>query len=189
MASFAHLNLQIKNEKIKNTRVPLLFIRDSVLYRTSVFVGEDQVIGVWASSKNYEVVTDQYGFFSSIPAGIQMGVETLKAYVAQARFIFTEKGVKNLGGFGAIGSMFPAQWNWYAFWSMTAFLSIVLAFMNILPIPALDGGHIMFLLYEVITRRKPSEKFMEYAQWVGMILLFSLLLFANGNDLIRAIFK
>lgn len=189
VTSFAHLNMQIKDDKIKNMRVPLLFVRDSILYRTSVFVDENQVIGIWASSKNYEVVTDQYGFFSSIPAGIKMGVETLKAYVAQARFIFTEKGVKNLGGFGAIGSMFPAQWNWYAFWSMTAFLSIVLAFMNILPIPALDGGHIMFLLYEVITRRKPSEKFMEYAQWVGMILLFSLLLFANGNDLIRAIFK
>lgn len=189
VSSFAHLNMQIKDDKIKNTRVPVLFVRDAVLYKTSVFVGEEQIIGVSTSSKNYNLVTDQYGFFSSIPQGIGMGVETLKAYVAQARFIFTEKGVKNLGGFGAIGSMFPAEWNWYAFWSMTAFLSIVLAFMNILPIPALDGGHIMFLLYEVITRRKPSEKFMEYAQWAGMILLFGLLLFANGNDLIRALFK
>lgn len=189
VSSFAQLNKEIKNEEIKGTRVPLLFFRNSVLFKTIVFVGEDQVIGITGSSKDYDLVTDEYSFFASFPAGAKLGVETLKAYVAQARFIFTEKGVKNLGGFGAIGNMFPAAWNWYAFWSMTAFLSIVLAFMNILPIPALDGGHIMFLLYEVITRRKPSEKFMEYAQWAGMVLLFGLLLFANGNDLIRAFFK
>jgi regulator of sigma E protease len=97
--------------------------------------------------------------------------------------------VKNLSGFAGIGNMFPAQWNWYAFWSMTAFLSIILAFMNILPIPALDGGHIMFLLYEVITRRQPNEKFMEYAQIGGMIFLLLLLIVANGNDIMRIFFK
>lgn len=187
--SLAQFTGQIRKEEYKKTRVPLLFYRGEKLYKTTVYVNEDQVIGINGTSTKYDLTTDKYGFFASIPEGIVRGTETLKAYVAQARFIFTEKGFKNLGGFGAIGSMFPDQWNWYAFWSMTAFLSIVLAFMNILPIPALDGGHIMFLLYEVITRRKPSEKFMEYAQWVGMILLFGLLLFANGNDLIRAIFK
>jgi regulator of sigma E protease len=101
------------------------------------------------------------------------------------KYVFTKEGASSLGGFGAIGNLFPAEWNWHAFWMTTAFLSIILAFMNILPIPALDGGHVMFLLYEVITRRKPSDKFMEYAQIAGMILLFGLLLYANGNDIFR----
>ena len=92
-------------------------------------------------------------------------------------------------GFGAIGGLFPSSWNWEIFWERTAWLSVVLAFMNILPIPALDGGHILFLLYEVVTRRKPSDKFLEYAQMAGMFLLFALLLFANGNDVIRYFFK
>lgn len=139
------------------------------------------------SKKNMQ--TDTYGFFESFPAGVNNGVATLKGYVAQIRFVFTKEGVKNLSGFAGIGNMFPAQWDWYAFWSMTAFLSIVLAFMNILPIPALDGGHIMFLLYEVITKRKPNEKFMEYAQMGGMLFLLLLLLVANGNDIIRIFFK
>ena len=90
-----------------------------------------------------------------------------------------------MGGFIAIGKIFPGTWDWYAFWNMTAFLSIILAIMNILPIPALDGGHVMFLLYEMVTRRKPSEKFMEYAQIVGMVILFSLLIYANGNDIVK----
>jgi regulator of sigma E protease len=109
--------------------------------------------------------------------------------VSQIRFVFTKTGVQSLGGFAAIGSLFPASWDWHSFWSMTAFLSIILAFMNILPIPALDGGHIMFLLYEVITRRTPNEKFMEYAQMAGMLFLLLLLLVANGNDVIRFLFK
>jgi len=103
--------------------------------------------------------------------------------------VFTKEGASSLGGFGAIGSLFPPQWNWQAFWMMTAFLSVILAFMNILPIPALDGGHVMFLLYEVITRRKPNEKVMEYAQTIGMILLLGLVLYANGMDVVRAIFN
>jgi regulator of sigma E protease len=101
------------------------------------------------------------------------------------KYVFTIEGAKNVGGFGAIGSLFPAKWDWSIFWERTAFLSIILAFMNILPIPALDGGHVMFLLYEVVTRRKPGDKFLEYAQIVGMIILFSLLIFANGNDILR----
>ncbi|MDR1200605.1 MAG: site-2 protease family protein, partial [Tannerellaceae bacterium] len=98
-------------------------------------------------------------------------------------------GASSLGGFGAIASLFPPQWDWRSFWMTSAFISIILAFMNILPIPALDGGHVMFLLYEVITRRKPSDKFIEYAQITGMLLLFGLLIYANGNDLFRFIFK
>jgi regulator of sigma E protease len=101
------------------------------------------------------------------------------------KFVFTKEGASNLGGFGAIGSLFPAEWHWQSFWMTTAFLSIILAFMNILPIPALDGGHVLFLIYEVVTRRKPSDKFMEYAQTAGMILLIGLLLYANGNDVLR----
>ena len=103
--------------------------------------------------------------------------------------LFTKEGASSLGGFGTIGGLFPATWDWKVFWTRTAFLSIILAFMNILPIPALDGGHVMFLLYEVIARSKPSDKFLEYAQITGMFLLFALLIYANGNDLFRFFFK
>ncbi|MDR1121286.1 MAG: RIP metalloprotease RseP [Dysgonamonadaceae bacterium] len=132
----------------------------------------------------YRTNQTDYGFFASFPAGIRLGVETLAGYVRQFKYVFTKAGIGSLGGFGTIASIFPATWNWYAFWMMTAFLSIILGFMNILPIPALDGGHAMFTLYEIITRRKPSDKFLEKAQLVGMILLIALLLYANGNDLL-----
>ena len=134
---------------------------------------------------DYKETKLEYGFFESFPAGISLGVNTLKGYVNDLKYVFTKEGAQSLGGFGTIGSIFPEAWNWYLFWKMTAFLSIILAFMNILPIPALDGGHVLFLLYEIIARRKPSEKFMEYAQMAGMILLFALLIWANFNDLLR----
>ena len=111
----------------------------------------------------YQTVTRKYGFFESFPAGVMLGVNTLKGYVSDMKYVFTKEGASSLGGFGTIGSLFPAEWDWHSFWMKTAFLSIILAFMNILPIPALDGGHVMFLLYEVIARRKPSDKFLEYA--------------------------
>ena len=114
---------------------------------------------------------------------------TLHDYVAQFKYIFTSEGAKQLGGFGAIGNMFPGQWNWKGFWSSTALISIILAFMNILPIPALDGGHVMFLLYEMVTGTKPNDKFMEYAQMFGFFLLMALVLYANGNDLFRLLFN
>ena len=136
----------------------------------------------------YEYTKLDYGFFASFPAGINYGLNVLKGYVSDMKYVFTKEGVNSLGGFGTIGRIFPAQWNWYLFWKMTAFLSIILAVMNILPIPALDGGHVFFLLYEVITRRKPSEKFMERAQMIGLVLLFALLIWANLNDLIRFAF-
>ena len=131
----------------------------------------------------------EYGFWESFPAGIRYGVSVLTNYVSKLGLIFTKEGVKQLGGFIAIGSIFQPVWDWSAFWEMTALLSIILAFMNILPIPALDGGHVLFILYEIITGRKPSDKFLEHAQVAGMILLIGLLLLANGNDVIRLFSK
>ncbi|WP_372640460.1 site-2 protease family protein, partial [Ancylomarina sp.] len=130
----------------------------------------------------------KYSFLEAIPAGINKGVDKLQSYLKQFKLIFSSetKGYKSIGGFGTIASIFPGVWDWHAFWNLTAFLSIILAIMNILPIPALDGGHVMFLLYEIITRRKPGEKFMEYAQIGGMLLLFGLLIFANANDIMKA---
>ncbi|MCQ2068019.1 MAG: RIP metalloprotease RseP [Bacteroidaceae bacterium] len=142
-------------------------------------------IGIIHYTDEYEPVDLEYGFFSSIPAGISCGWNTLKGYVGDFRYVFTKEGAKSLGGFGTIGSIFPEKWNWHAFWLMTAFLSIILAFMNILPIPALDGGYVLFLLVEVITRKKPGDKFLEVANTIGMIILFGLLIFANLNDIIR----
>lgn len=127
----------------------------------------------------------EYGFFESFPAGIKYGCNVLSGYVGDMKYIFSAEGAKSLGGFGAIGSMFPDVWNWHKFWLMTAFLSIILAFMNILPIPALDGGHVLFLLYEMITRRKPSENFMIRAEYIGIGILMLLMIVANLNDVLR----
>ena len=148
-------------------------------------------IGVMVVSPTemYDLVTLKYNFFQSFPAGIEKGVSTLTGYMNDMKYVFTKEGASSLGGFGAIGSLFPATWDWEVFWERTAWLSVILAFMNIIPIPALDGGHVMFLLYEVITRRKPSDKFLEYAQMAGMAFLFALLLYANGNDIIRYFFQ
>ena len=133
----------------------------------------------------YEPITKEYGFFESFPAGIAYGINVLKGYVGDMKYVFTADGAKSIGGFGAIGSLFPPVWDWYLFWKMTAFLSIILAFMNILPIPALDGGHVLFLIYEMITRRKPSETFMIRAEYFGFGLLILLMVFANLNDILR----
>ena len=137
----------------------------------------------------YPVVVRHYNILEAFPQGWKIGTERLASYVGSMKYVATAEGAKSLGGFGAIGNMFPDTWNWLSFWEITAFLSVALAFMNILPIPALDGGHIMFLIYEIISRRKPSEKFMEYAQIVGMVFLFTLLIYANGNDIYRFFFK
>ena len=126
-----------------------------------------------------------YSFLSSFPAGVKYGWDVLSGYVSDMKYVFTADGAKSLGGFGAIGSLFPQTWDWHAFWMMTAFLSIILAFMNILPIPALDGGHVLFLLYEMITRRKPSENFLIKAEYVGITVLVLLMVVANLNDILR----
>jgi regulator of sigma E protease len=151
-------------------------------------------LGVYRSvsaDEIFELKTINYGFLQSIPAGIDKGFKTIADYLKQFKLIFSKhtKAYESLGGFITIGSIFPGVWDWHSFWNLTAFLSIILAVMNILPIPALDGGHVMFLLFEVVTGRKPSDKFLEYAQIAGMILLLSLLIFANGNDILRAIRK
>ena len=137
----------------------------------------------------YPTTTIDYTFLQSIPKGIEMGCNQMVTYVSSLKHLFTAEGAQSLGGFGAIGDLFPESWSWYKFWTITAFLSVILAFMNILPIPALDGGHVLFTLYEIITRRKPSEKFLEYAQSVGMLLLFALLIYANANDIYRFFIK
>lgn len=139
----------------------------------------------------FELKTIRYGFFQSIPAGIAKGFRTIGDYLKQFKLIFSKhtKAYESLGGFITIGSIFPGVWDWQAFWNLTAFLSIILAIMNILPIPALDGGHVMFLLFEVITGKKPSDKFLEYAQIAGMVILLSLLIFANGNDILKLLRK
>ena len=133
----------------------------------------------------YKPVTLEYGFLESFPAGAVYGVDVLRGYVDDMKYVFTADGAKSLGGFGAIGSLFPPTWDWMMFWRMTAFLSIILAFMNILPIPALDGGHVLFLLYEMITRRKPSENFLIKAEYVGFGILILLMVVANMNDILR----
>ena len=134
---------------------------------------------------DYKQTHIEYGFFESFPAGIKYGIGVLEGYVSDMKYVFTADGAKSLGGFGAIGSLFPPTWDWYMFWKMTAFLSIILAFMNILPIPALDGGHVLFLLYEMITRRKPSETFMIWAEYIGIGILLLLMVVANLNDVLR----
>jgi regulator of sigma E protease len=184
-------DLRVLLEGNRNSEVTLDYYRGGVQYTTTAQLDSAGTLGfyVMPATMVYNFKTIEYGFFESFPAGMQMGIQTLKDYIAQFKYVFTKEGASSLGGFGAIGNLFPAQWNWESFWMMTAFLSVILAFMNILPIPALDGGHVVFLIYEVITKRKPNEKVMEYAQIAGMILLFALVIYANGMDIFRAIFN
>jgi regulator of sigma E protease len=159
-------------------------LKNSVLLQTS---DEGVKFGFYNHPvmRDYKVTHISYGFFQSFPAGIKYGWNVLSGYVGDMKYVFTKEGAKSLGGFGALGSLFPSMWDWHAFWMMTAFLSIILAFMNILPIPALDGGHVFFLLYEIITGRKPGDKFMERAEYVGFAILLLLLVVANLNDVLR----
>ena len=171
--------------------ITLTYVRDGVTDTLNMRVDSAYLMGVTAclvTDRLLPMVKKEYTFFESFPAGVSLGVKTLKGYVGNMKYLFSKEGAKQLGGFGTIGSIFPATWDWHQFWYMTAFLSIILAFMNILPIPALDGGHVLFLFYEMIARRKPSDKFMEYAQMTGMILLFGLLIWANFNDILRFFF-
>ncbi len=172
--------------------ITLNITRDNKNLNIPVMPNESGRLEVMRTFENiFEYKTIKYSFFKSIPAGFKLGVRTISDYLKQFRLIFSKevKGYESLGGFITIGKIFPGIWNWQAFWNLTAFLSIILAIMNILPIPALDGGHVIFLTYEVITGRKPSDKFLEYAQIAGMIILFSLLIYANGNDIIKLIRK
>lgn len=137
----------------------------------------------------YEPVTINYNFFQSFPKGWEIGTTTLTNYVSSMKHVFSQEGAESLGGFGAIGNMFPEKWNWLSFWEITAFLSVALAFMNIIPIPGLDGGHVMFLLWEIVSGKQAPEKVLIVAQYIGMAFLLMLLLYANGNDIFRAFFK
>lgn len=178
----------------KNKTIPIQVLRDGDTLKLFPQVSENGTLGMFPANpvKDFKFATREYTFFEAIPAGFSKCISTLVKYVQQLRLIFVSKEVKaneSLGGFMSIGNLFPGYWDWSSFWEMTALLSIILAFMNILPIPALDGGHVLFLLYEIITGRKPSEKFLEYAQIIGMVILFSLLIYANGLDVWRNWFK
>lgn len=163
-----------------------LISRDGAQLTLTASPNETGQIGLLPYSSS---IRKQYTLGESITGGIGYGVDVLKDYVTQFKYVFTQKGASQVGGFGAIGGLFPDTWDWTSFWQTTALISIILAFMNILPIPALDGGHVMFLLYEMLSGRKPNDKFMEYAQMTGFLLLVSLVLFANGNDVYRYFFS
>ena len=150
------------------------------------FDSDEKLFGINIGSQMISPTNLDYGFFESIKVGFDYGYWTLYDYVSQFQFVFTKAGASQLGGFGTIGKIFPPVWDWQRFWETTALLSIILAFMNLLPIPALDGGHVMFVLYEIVSGRKPSDKFMEYATGIGFFLLIALFLYANGMDVIRA---
>lgn len=175
----------------KGEQVMIAYSRDGKLDSTKVAVSDVGTMGIHMSSPFdiYKTEYKPYGFFEAIPRGIKIGCAKMAEYVSGFKNVFSKRGAQSLGGFGAIGDLFPDVWNWEKFWDLTALLSVILAFMNILPIPALDGGHVLFLLYEMIFRRKPSDKFMERAQMVGMVILIGLLLWANGNDIYRWIIK
>lgn len=173
----------------KNQEVTITVVRNGANKDMPFKVPEEGIFGVYPLQTNtfFVIKTIEYGFFAAIPAGISKGTESLNNYIKQLKLLFQPevKAYEHLGGFITIGNIFPGVWDWHAFWTMTAFLSIILALMNVLPIPALDGGHVLFLLYEIVTRRKPSDKFLEYAQITGMVLLLALLVFANGNDIVK----
>ena len=174
-------------DSLKIRTATIVYVRGEANDTATVTLSPELKLGFFVQTIAglYEPVTKEYGFFESFPAGIAYGWNVLKGYVGDMKYVFTADGAKSIGGFGAIGSLFPPVWDWYLFWKMTAFLSIILAFMNILPIPALDGGHVLFLIYEMITRRKPSEKFMIRAEYFGFGLLILLMVFANLNDILR----
>ena len=175
------------NETVRLTVVrPKNAAVDTIVLPVELNAGSKMGIGLEIDpSAFYKADEKKYNLLQSVPRGVEMGTEKLTSYVKSMKLVFTKEGAQSVGGFGAIGSIFPEKWDWIAFWNIAAFLSVALAFMNILPIPALDGGHVMFLLYEVIFRRPPNQKFMEWAQMIGMGLLILLLLYANGMDIVR----
>ena len=183
---------------MKGKTVPAIIKRDGKDVAINLTINENGKLIVQQASLPYDnleklglykINKQEYGFFQSIPVGLNRGVNELASYGKQLKAIFTPStgAYKGVGGFGAIFNIFPSTWSWFVFWNITALLSIMLGVMNLLPIPALDGGHVMFLLYEMVSGKKPSDKFLERAQMVGFVLLITLLLFANGNDIYKAI--
>ena len=176
---------ELKQEN-KNT-FSLQIERDTIMSLTAK-VDSTFILGITPVFNNYPEIHNEYGFFESFPAGVSFGINVLQGYVSDFQYVFSSEGAKSVGMFGSIGSLFPAQWDWHEFWLMTAFLSIILVFMNILPIPALDGGHALFLIVEMITGKQPSDKFMERAQMIGMLLILGLFVLATYNDLAKFVF-
>jgi len=183
---FSEFRNEIK--KHKNNEVTVDVIRENDTLQFPITVSESGAIGVYPKGleEYYEFEKKEYNLITAIPAGTVKAYVGVGNYLKSLKLLFSqEKAYESVGGFITIGDIFPAQWDWRSFWGLTAFLSIMLAILNVLPIPALDGGHVMFLFYEIVTRRKPSDKFLEYAQIVGMVILLGLLIFANGNDIIK----
>ena len=181
-------------QEFKGQEVNVNLERNGEPISIAVSVPESGLLGVYPKgnmAEFFELEEIKYGFFESFPKGIEKAYNTLIDYVKQLKLLFSpkNKGYESLGGFLTIGSIFTTTWDWHHFWNITAFLSILLAVMNILPIPALDGGHVVFLLYEMVTGRTPNEKVLEIAQMIGMVLLLALLLFANGNDIYKFFLK
>lgn len=171
----------------KNLNLDITVMRAGVPVHLQITPNHDGKIGVYMKSLKdfYPVRTKNYSFWESIPHGIQRGVKKFTGYASDMKYVFTKEGAQSMGGFISIGRLFPYPFNAEIFWEMTAYLSVILAFMNLLPIPGLDGGHIMFVIYEMVTRRKPSQKTLIRAQMIGMIFLLMLIIFANMNDVFR----
>lgn len=175
----------------KGKTLPFIVLRDGNEQTIDVAINDAGKIGIHMLSpyEIFDVETVNYSFFEAIPRGFEIGVDRLASYVSSLKLVFSKEGAQSIGGFGTLGSLFPESWDWFSFWQITAFLSVILAFMNIIPIPGLDGGYILFLIIEMITRRKPSDKMLEYANMIGMAFLFMLLIYANGNDIYRLLIK
>lgn len=175
----------------KGEKLPVVIFRDGQQHTVDIAINDAGKIGIQMLSpvEIFDIEVVEYSALGAIPRGIEIGVDRLTSYVASLGLVFSKEGAQSLGGFGTLGSLFPDSWNWYTFWQITAFLSVILAFMNIIPIPGLDGGYILFLIIEMITRRKPSDKVLEYANMIGMAFLFLLLIYANGNDIFRFLIK
>ena len=174
-----------------NREVTLKIERDGKIIDVTATPDADGKLGFMLTplQEIYPVETVNYSFFAAVPKGIKDGTNQLVTYVGSLKYLFTKSGAQSVGGFGSIGALFPEKWSWFSFWQITAFLSVILAFMNVLPIPALDGGHIVFVLYEMATGRKPSDKVLEYSQMIGLAFLVLLLLYANANDIYRFFIK
>ncbi|MFO7613594.1 MAG: RIP metalloprotease RseP [Bacteroidales bacterium] len=186
IAYFDEFVAVVKSAKGEMVQTAVVRGRDTLFYQ--IQVTDEGMVGISTDpTRHFEFHQKDYNLIQAIPAGLVRTVDGIGNYLKQLRLLFSPevKAYESVGGFITIGSIFPSTWNWQAFWRLTAFLSIMLAILNLLPIPALDGGHVMFLVYEIVSGRKPSDKFMEYAQVAGMIILFGLLIFANGNDIIR----
>jgi len=190
----------VMQDSLKGQKIPCTVLRGGQPVSLMLSFDKNGKLGIFPGFPNYDqleklgyykFVSKKYGFIQCIPAGFHRAKESLASYIRQINLIFHFKNgaYKGVGGIGAIGGLFPPVWDWQSFWEITALLSIMLAFINVLPIPALDGGHVAFLVYEMITRRKPSDKFLEYAQYVGMVIVLFLILFSNGNDIYRKILQ